>query len=278
MLPLLLALPMTLAAAGDREDRDLSAPVGGSVQGIVRGEDYPPQALDRNEEGTVHIRVEVNAEGRVSECVVEQSSGSAALDSQTCRLVWLRAKLKPARDRRGRPVAGSTTARITWRIAQQLHPSEDWVARAILRIEPGKDPSCQMEYGGAFKPIWPVPQACPVDEWPKIPRDLIDDANARVEMVSEQRFAGGTEPKHAPPTGYRLLARQVARLEIDREGKLSSCRILETTGDMDPAFPGTCEIVPKSYLPKKGPAGAPAAFTAFYVLSGYARAERLPKK
>src|SRR3954447_19625715 len=68
---------------------------GNNLQGLFLGDDYPAVALDRNEEGAVGVIVSIGADGRVEDCVVESSSGSAALDVETCRVIWKRAKFKP---------------------------------------------------------------------------------------------------------------------------------------------------------------------------------------
>lgn len=71
--------------------------IKGSVQGLIREDDYPSEAIRKNEEGTVGVEITVDERGGVADCVVYQSSGSAALDTQTCRLMWLRARFVPAR-------------------------------------------------------------------------------------------------------------------------------------------------------------------------------------
>jgi TonB family protein len=79
-------------------------------------DDYPAVALRAEEEGTVSFRLTIDADGRVADCQVTASSGSAALDSATCRILRSRARYSPARDARGRPTIGSDAARVTWRL------------------------------------------------------------------------------------------------------------------------------------------------------------------
>ena len=83
---------------------------------LLSSDDYPAAALRAEEEGSVDFRLAVGKDGRVSACTVTGTSGSASLDSATCRLMKARSTFDPARDRRGRPVAGSFDGRITWRI------------------------------------------------------------------------------------------------------------------------------------------------------------------
>lgn len=88
-----------------------------SLASYFSSNDYPMSAVDAREQGTVRFWIEVSAEGRVTECHIVQSSGSAALDAATCRVMRERARYTPARDANGRPVAsydGDYT--LTWRL------------------------------------------------------------------------------------------------------------------------------------------------------------------
>jgi TonB family protein len=78
--------------------------------------DYPASALRRNEQGSVVVRLRIEPDGRVSECVPVSSSGSDALDRQTCVLYSRRARFEPAMSADGEPVAAVIASMITWRI------------------------------------------------------------------------------------------------------------------------------------------------------------------
>lgn len=80
--------------------------------------DYPAAAVRAGEAGTVAFRIEVGTNGRVTACTVIASSGSLALDSTTCRLIAIRARFQPARDRRGKPTRDSFTGRIIWSLPE----------------------------------------------------------------------------------------------------------------------------------------------------------------
>lgn len=86
---------------------------------LLSSDDYPVSALRNEEQGSVDFRLAVGRDGRVSACTVTGSSGSAILDVNTCRLMTARVRFDPARDRRGRQVAGSFIGRITWRLDEQ---------------------------------------------------------------------------------------------------------------------------------------------------------------
>ena len=82
----------------------------------VSDADYPTDAIRREEQGTTRFRLAVGPDGRVSSCTVTASSGSAALDLATCRLMKSRARFAPARDSGGNAVADAVTSTIVWRL------------------------------------------------------------------------------------------------------------------------------------------------------------------
>ena len=76
--------------------------------------DYPASALRAREEGTVRFRLEVGANGRVTGCTITGSSGSAALDLTTCRLMKSRGRFTPARDSNGSPAPDTVAGAVGW--------------------------------------------------------------------------------------------------------------------------------------------------------------------
>lgn len=88
----------------------------GNPGGWATNDDYPPGAQREGVEGTTGFRLEVGPDGRVTGCSVTSSSGSAELDSTTCKLVSRRAKFNPGRDASGNPIGGQFSSRIRWQI------------------------------------------------------------------------------------------------------------------------------------------------------------------
>ena len=84
----------------------------------VSNDDYPASALRNEEQGTTGFRLTIGTDGRVTACEVTSSSGSAALDQATCRIMRSRARFTPARDSSGNPTGDTHNNRITWRIQQ----------------------------------------------------------------------------------------------------------------------------------------------------------------
>jgi len=88
----------------------------GTLTSLFTGDDYPIEALRREEQGTVAVNLQIDTQGRVSRCTISTSSGSDALDRKTCEILVSRARFTPAKDMDGRPVSDSYSQRITWRL------------------------------------------------------------------------------------------------------------------------------------------------------------------
>jgi len=90
-----------------------------NLASYVSDADYPASAIRANEQGRTTFRLTIGTDGSVTNCVVTQSSGSAALDETTCRIMVERARFTPARDRRGRAVTDSTMGAIRWVLPEE---------------------------------------------------------------------------------------------------------------------------------------------------------------
>lgn len=86
----------------------------GSPLDWVRPQDYPAEARRAGVGGVSGFMLQVGDRGRVTSCAITQSSGSALLDDQACRLISQRGNFSPALDASGRRVAGSYTNRVRW--------------------------------------------------------------------------------------------------------------------------------------------------------------------
>ena len=87
-----------------------------NLNSYFSADDYPAAALRGNDQGTTGFRLSIGPNGRVTDCSVTSSSGSAALDQATCRILRSRARYTPARDSSGNPTSGSDSGRVTWRL------------------------------------------------------------------------------------------------------------------------------------------------------------------
>lgn len=90
-----------------------AVPRGGKSSWIA-ADDYPASALRLAQEGAVTVSLAINTNGNVAGCDVVRSSGSAALDDTTCRMIQRRARYRPAIDGGGRPVPGIDRHTVRW--------------------------------------------------------------------------------------------------------------------------------------------------------------------
>jgi TonB family protein len=205
-------------------------------------EDYPLEAIRNEEQGTVAVVLRVAANGRVSDCIVAESSGSPSLDLQTCRVLWSRARFVPARDAQGRPIESAWRQRIRWELPEpEPMPFNPWSSRMTLDfMEDGGVISCRVETSGALKD---QQESCGLisDMWQSALGTLrIDAGHARRTLILETQFAPGNRISPGPPpAGARLVGRQTVRMTIDASGKTLQCRVIETEG-LEPPNEG-CE-------------------------------------
>ncbi|MGB3379153.1 MAG: energy transducer TonB [Allopontixanthobacter sediminis] len=80
--------------------------------------DYPSRALREEREGTTGFRVNVGADGRVTNCSITRSSGHPDLDEATCRNITRRARFRPATDGNGDPTTDTYSNAIRWVIPE----------------------------------------------------------------------------------------------------------------------------------------------------------------
>ena len=84
------------------------------ISGSLHYSDLPEGVLAPGEEATVSVIDTIEADGHVSHCQVERSSGYPVLDKLACRLNMERYRYRPARDEDGRPVWSREGHTETW--------------------------------------------------------------------------------------------------------------------------------------------------------------------
>ncbi|MGL4314967.1 MAG: energy transducer TonB [Sphingomonas sp.] len=77
---------------------------------------YPPEARNAGQEGRTVFAVKIDAKGRILECDIVQSSGSAQLDNTTCDLIVSHGRFTPAHDAAGNAVAGEWRSAMRWQL------------------------------------------------------------------------------------------------------------------------------------------------------------------
>jgi len=98
-----------------REQSAPARPVGNPGEWISPT-DYPPAALMAHAEGVVALKLSIDANGAVVECVVETGSGSAILDDAACRILKERGSFVPANDSDKKSVPSVYTTRVVWKL------------------------------------------------------------------------------------------------------------------------------------------------------------------
>lgn len=201
------------------------------VSGGISADDYPAAAIRAGQQGTVRVRYEVGVGGRVTDCTVMASSGSAALDSATCSLIVRRYRYRPA-TRGGIPVASSMTRRITWRLPEEpviqfAQGRFTWTVTA----SPAGTTACELSLDGpAFREL--------------------DEGNCRVPVEAWLVDSGELEPGHPPvrvtqvlsllPQGEALTLprlpgtphwEEVAEIEIAPSGMVTACTLASQHGE-----------------------------------------------
>ena len=82
----------------------------------VTPDDYPARELRMGNEGLTRFRLEIGADGRVTDCTITASSGHPGLDEAACRLVTRRARFEAATGADGAKTAGRYENAIRWQI------------------------------------------------------------------------------------------------------------------------------------------------------------------
>lgn len=85
---------------------------------LITSDDYPADAVRAHQEGVALVRLIINSDGRAEDCAIVASSGSAALDRQSCTLSQNRGRFRPARDAEGRPVRSVFVQRVVWHLPE----------------------------------------------------------------------------------------------------------------------------------------------------------------
>ena len=87
-----------------------------SIPSLFAVTDYPAEALQRRAQGIAGFRLQISGTGRVEKCDIQRSSGNAALDEATCRVIMKRSHFRPATNAAGHAVASVYTGTIHWRL------------------------------------------------------------------------------------------------------------------------------------------------------------------
>ena len=113
-----IVLPKPAPPAPSPSFEPVSARPKNDPGGWLSNNDYRSSWARRELTGVARFRLEIAANGRVSNCTVTGSTGHSELDAATCSLVSKRARFEPARGGNGEPVAGSYTGSVLWQLPE----------------------------------------------------------------------------------------------------------------------------------------------------------------
>ncbi len=217
-------------------------PVRLTNQGSVFTEANYPFWADRDAlEGVVSFRVAVDATGRALGCEVTNPSNVPEIDRPTCDLVMGQGRFAPARDRKGRPIAGILRRTIHWRLEdREPFAVADESVRTIITVDAEGHRQCRIEASPGADVDPRTCQAFLIDPAVIVTVSSILATRAgerdRWELVYHQGTlvpggpAGDGEKIGAGP-GEQLLNRGGVRLTIDAAGKVTGCTLLDTSPD-----------------------------------------------
>lgn len=103
------------AAAADTASRSASvAGVCDPNDRWITAEDYPADAILREQEGTVRVGWRLGTDGRVASCRIIESSGVSSLDRASCEAITRSACADP----KSVDIAQEFTRRVIWRLPE----------------------------------------------------------------------------------------------------------------------------------------------------------------
>jgi TonB family protein len=206
-------------------------------------QDYPAAAIRAGESGTVAIRLDVDAQGRVTGCTVTASSGSATLDSTTCRIMQTRGHFRPARDGGGKEVASTWSTRITWRLPEggtDILPPPGAVTISFTLTREGRVTGCSSQKVGVGASE-DGEAVCRAPEGSRYHLYLSELApRYRIVRIGFGAMAGANPDAVLPPADGELVQRRLVELwpPVGADGPIR-CRTLAAVGP-DPFSADLC--------------------------------------
>jgi protein TonB len=76
--------------------------------------DYPEKAVAASSSGVTKLQFDVTEKGRAENCVVIETSGSAALDRQSCAMILRATHFKAAKNEQGQKIRSVQTRKVDW--------------------------------------------------------------------------------------------------------------------------------------------------------------------
>jgi TonB family protein len=116
-LPVLSECVQQLRAIYKISETDLAAIVTKpelNASGFFSFNDYPREALNKGQSGTVGVLIWIESNGRVSSCEIVETSSAPSLDQTTCEMYKRRGRFRSARNAAGTAVRAPMFTRVSW--------------------------------------------------------------------------------------------------------------------------------------------------------------------
>jgi TonB family protein len=98
------------------ENSPLQRRASANLGRLFHSEDYPLDALDRNQGGRLRYALLIDEAGRVADCTIIETSGVAALDAQACILLKTRGRFRNALGADGKPAKDAVAGNFIWTV------------------------------------------------------------------------------------------------------------------------------------------------------------------
>lgn len=227
-------------------------------------DDYPADAIRKEEQGTVSAALTIDRDGHVSRCDVTQHA-TPSLDSRTCQVIMERARYTPARDARNRPTEGTDTVRIRW-VLPTAGPSyrlvPDSIDVTVTLTKGGQPVSCEgrvmfrgAEVTQAEAGLCQTVRALP----PSLGSELAamsKNPTPRVRVSGRWiRDSAASVPTLGAAPGEKLLSSKTMTLQFDAAGKPIGCTTDAMEGNVGDQLLGGCNAatqIDPAAVPKDG--------------------------
>ena len=239
------------------------------IGGTISNDDYPADAIRAGEQGHATAEFIVDVSGRVTNCRITATSGSAALDRTTCEIIKQRFQFEPARNSSGGAIATTMTRNVRWVLPDDEPGSAPFEAPPVafvagaIRITLGgvvqERPRCAVEMFGSTFESHRTLQCYGMEQV-----DIAQLGAAPVRMITTVRLlpAGQRLPTIPDVAGATLVASSAATIEVDADGRLRQCTPVVTANDIGQG--SVCDVFPQGsplFAPDSGVATRRAAYT-----------------
>jgi TonB family protein len=251
-----------------------------NLNGYFSADDYPEAALRQHAQGTTAFSLDIDPEGAITRCTITHSSGDASLDAATCSILVSRVRYQPARDRRGRAVAGSDNGRVTWRLPP-LPPFRPERSVSVLRSDGTGGLTCAVTINGAPQQDVPPERCGPLGRTgaDRILRQMRTPTEVTAIVMTGPADAGIERVDADEASLGTLQFDVVAEFPIQPDGRVGGCQTIRRNiveAAAASVAPDFCARRAATDGPMFEASTGRAARVARYRAALYVKGERLP--